>query len=189
MKFLNPIQNFINNRDTRTFYIYVMGYAGGCLALCILIIIYYYSSVRDLEKKIKNIGESREEVRDIFEKYAIVKQQQALVEDILAKDPNFKIVGYFKKLLEDIHLTNKMIDESVTTTDLEENYRKSELTIKFEGMSMKDLTILLEKIEQNSRVATNRLDIVSSKKNNKTIDVTLTISTLLPKIESSSSKE
>jgi len=189
MKFLEPIKNFINKIDIRTFYIYMIGYAASCVVLCILIIIYYYSSMNGLQKKIKSLEGYREDVREIFDRYAIVKQQQAIVEEILAKDPNFKIAGYFKKLLEDLNITDKKVSEEISTTDLEENYRKSELTTKFEGMTMQDLTILLEKLEQNPRVATNRLDIVTSKKRPKTIDVTLTISTLLPKIETTSAKE
>ena len=49
---------------------------------------------------------------------------------------------------------------------------------------MKEFTELLQEIEQNSRIATNRLEITKSKKKPKTIEVSLTISTLLPKIES-----
>lgn len=58
--------------------------------------------------------------------------------------------------------------------------KKNELTAKFENMSMQDLTHLLEELEKNPRIATERLEIT---KKQKTIDVGLTISTLLPKTE------
>jgi len=51
---------------------------------------------------------------------------------------------------------------------------------------MHELTRLLEEIEQNPRVATERLEITKSIKKPKTIEVNLTISTLLPKIEGTS---
>ena len=50
-------------------------------------------------------------------------------------------------------------------------------------MTMQELTKLLEEIEQNPRIATERLEITNSKKKPKTIEVALTISTLLPKVE------
>jgi hypothetical protein len=186
MKFLEPISTFINKTDSKKFYTYMIIYGAVCLILCVLIIIYYYSSIGALQKKMKNINASREEVLSILEKHQLIKQQQSIVEEILAKDPNFKIAGTFEKLLQELNLTDKKVAETINTTDLEENYRKSELTANFEGMTMQELTTLLEKIEQNPRIATNRLDIVKSKKKPKTIDVVLSISTLLPKIETTS---
>lgn len=161
-------------------------YGAICTVLCVLIIFYYYSSISSLQKKIKNINASREEVLAILEKHQLIKQQQAIVEEILSKDPNFKIAGTFEKLLQELNLTDKKVADTINTIDLEENYRRSELTTNFEGMTMQELTMLLEKIEQNPRIATNRLEITKSKKKPKSIDVVLSISTLLPKIEAAS---
>jgi hypothetical protein len=184
MTFLEPIKNFINKTDSKTFFYYIIGYLAGCALLFSLIIFYYYSSINGLQKKIKNINSSREEVLTILEKYSLVQQQRLMVEETLAKDTDFKIAGYFLKLLTKLNLKEKEVAEETTTTDLEENYRKSELNAKFEDMTMKELTELLQDIEQNSRIATNRLEIIKSKKKPKSIEVNLTISTLLPKIES-----
>lgn len=183
MKFLEPVQAFINKIDLKTFYTYLIGYGAACTVLCIVGIIYYYTSISALQKKIKNIDSYREDVHEILEKYAMIKQQQTVVEETLAKDPNFKIAETFVKFLAELHLTDKEYGREISITDLEENYRKIELSSKFEGMTMQELTLLLEKIEQNARIATNRLEINKSKKNPKAIDVGLTISTLLPKIE------
>lgn len=184
MTFLEPIKSFINKTDSKKFSYYMIGYAAGCVLLCILIIFYYYRSVGALQRKIRNINSSREEVLTILEKASDVQQQRSKVEETLAKDMDFKIGGYFKNLLVKLHLKDKEVAEETSTADLEENYRKSELSAKFEDMSMKELTELLQEIEQNSRVATNRLEITQSKKKPRTIEVSLTISTLLPKIES-----
>jgi hypothetical protein len=185
MKFLEPIKTFFAKLDTKQFYIYVSIYGGGCLAVCILIIVYYYTSINSLQKNIKRTKGYRGEVHAIFEKYALIKQQQTIVEEMLARDPNFKIAETFGKFLTELHLTEKEDPRrEINTTDLEENYRKIELSAKFENMTMQELTLLLEKIEQNPRIATNRLEITRSK--NQTIAVNLTISTLLPKIEGTS---
>ena len=186
MMFLEPVKTFISKTDSKTFFYYIIGYLAGCALLFTLIIFYYYSSLGTLQKKIKSINASREEVLAILEKYSLVQQQRLMVEETLAKDTDFKIAGYFLKLLTKLNIKDKEVAEETTTTDLEENYRKSELNAKFEDMTMKELTELLQEIEQNSRVATNRIDITKSKKKPKTIEVSLTISTLLPKIENTS---
>jgi hypothetical protein len=184
MKFLDPVNTFINKLDQKTFYIYMIAYSVGCLILCALMVFYYYSAIGLLEKKIKNINAYREEVQEIFEKYAVVKQQQTIVEEMLAKDPNFKIAETFGKFLSELNLAEKEDPRrEINTTDLEENYRRIELSSKFNDMTMQELTLLLEKLEQNPRIATNRLEITKSTKKPKTIEVSLTISTLLPKTE------
>src|SRR6266446_1866450 len=183
MTFLEPIKSFINKTDSKTFFYYTIGYTAACTLLCILIIFYYYRSVGTLQRKIKNINAAREEVLVILEKASSVQQQRLMVEETLAKDTDFKIGGYFKNLLTKLNLKDKEVAEETSTSDLEENYRKSELNAKFEDMTMKELTELLQEIEQNSRIATERLEVTKSKKQPKTIEVSLTISTLLPKIE------
>ncbi len=184
MMILDSIKAFINKTDLKTFYYYIMGYGGVCCALFAGMVIFYYSSIGSLKKSIANVNDSREEVLAIFEEYAKIKQQQAAVEEILAKDPNFKIQGEFKILLEKLRLKDKEAPEEVINTiDLEDNYRKNELSANFDGMTMQELTKLLEEIEQNPRIATERLSISASKKKPHTIEVALTISTLLPKVE------
>ena len=186
MMLLEPIKVFINKTDSKTFFYYIIGYLAGCTLLFALFIFYYYSSIGTLQKKIKNINGAREEALMILEKAALVQQQRLMVEETLAKDTDFKIGGYFKNLLVKLNLKDKEVAEETSTTDLEENYRKSELNAKFEDMTMKELTELLQEIEQNSRIATNRIEITKSKKKPKTIEVNLSISTLLPKIENTS---
>ena len=183
MTFLEPVKSFLNKMDTKTFLYAIGGYLGACALLFAIMIFYYYSSLGSLQRKIKNLNSTREEALVILENAELVKQQRLMVEETLAKDPDFKIGGYFKNLLIKLHLKDKEITEETATSDLEENYRKSELNAKFEDMTMKELTELLQEIEQNSRIATERLEITKSKKQPKTIEVNLTISTLLPKIE------
>lgn len=185
MMLLESIKSFINKTDSKTFSYYVIGYIAGCTLLFILIVFYYYSSINSLQKKIKNLNTTREEeVLTILETASLVKQQRLMVEETLLKDTDFKIAGYFKNLLIQLNIKDKEVAEETSTTDLEENYRKSELNAKFEDMTMQELTKLLQEIEQNSRIATDRIEITKSKKKPKTIEVSLAISTLLPKIES-----
>ena len=184
MMILDQVRKIIDGFETRTFYYIIIGYLSACFVLSALLVFSYYHSTGKLYKRIKTLNTTREEeVRTILESAALVKQQQTAVEEILAQDPDFKIAGYFKDLLIKLNLKEKEVAEEATTTDQEDNYRKSELNAKFEDMSMKELTELLQELEQKSRIATQRLEITKSKKKPKTIEVNLSISTLLPKIE------
>lgn len=186
MILLDQIRSFFDSLETKSFYHYIIGYVTGCVLIFALIIFYFYSSTHSLQRKIKNINSSREdEVRVILETAAHVKQQQIMIEEILSKDVDFKIAGYFEDLLNKLGIKDKKVTSEAATTDREDNYRKSELSAKFEDMTMKNLTELLQELEQKPRIATERLEITKSKKKPKTIEVNLTISTLLPKVEAS----
>jgi hypothetical protein len=186
MILLDQIKNYFDSLEVKTFYNYMLGYLIACVLLFGVSIFYFYSSTSSLQRKIKNINSTREdEVRVILETAAHVKQQQTIVEEILSKDIDFKIVGYFEDLLNKLGIKDKKVSSEATTTDREDNYRKSELSAKFEDMTMKDLTELLQELEQKPRIATERLEITKKKPNQKTIEVNLTISTLLPKAEAS----
>ena len=131
MMLLEPIKAFLNKTDSKTFFYYSVGYLATCTLIFILIIFYYYSAIGTLQKKIKRINTDREEeVLVILETAALVQQQRSMVEETLAKDTDFKIGGYFKNLLLKLNLKDKEVAEETSTTDLEENYRKSELHAK-----------------------------------------------------------
>lgn len=184
MKLLDTLNIFFSRLDKKRFYTYIIIYSVICALAIAIMIYYYYSSTRELQKKIRGLNDSREEVLEILEKAVLIKQQQTIVEEMLAKDPNFKIQGTFERILANRNLLNKRPNPGeVSVTDLEDNYRRNELSVKLDDMTMQELTQLLEDIEKNPRIATEKLDISRSKNNPKTIEVSLTISTLLPKVE------
>jgi hypothetical protein len=187
MVLLDNIKTFINNIEIKTFYHYILGYIIACVLLSGATVFYYYRTTNALYKKIKSIKDSREEVLVILEKAGRVQQEQIRMDDILSKDIDFTIGGYFIKLLDELDLKNKEIKTGeVNSTVLENNYRKTELSTHFEDMTMQELTILLQALEKNPRIATDLLEITKSKKKPKTIEVNLSISTLLPKLETTS---
>lgn len=184
MKLLDTLNTFFSKLDKKRFYTYITIYSVICGLAIAIMIYYYYSSTGELQKRIRGLNDSREEVLEILEKAVLIKQQQTIVEEMLAKDPNFKIQGTFERILSNRNLLNKRQSPGeVSVTDLEDNYRRNELSVKLDDMTMQELTQLLEDIEKNPRIATEKLDISRSKKNPKTIEVSLTISTLLPKVE------
>jgi hypothetical protein len=185
MVFIEKIRAFFDRIESKTFYYYMVGYLFICLILCGLLIFYYYKNANQFLRQIKRLNVTREDtIKNILESAESIQQQRSAVEAILSQNPDFKIAGYFKDLLTKLNLRNKEIQEAetTTTTEREDNYRETELNAKFEDMNMKELTELLQAIDQNPRISTKRLEITKARKNPKAIDVQITITTLLPKI-------
>ncbi len=184
MEFIEKIRIFIERIETKDFYKYTGIFLGISIILAGLIVFRFYRQINYLTKRIDDINEAREEqVRIIRQDALQVQQQQAEVDAILAEEEDFKIGGYFKNLLTKLNLTEKQVAEETATIEREDDYRESELNAKFEDMNMKQLTELLQEIEQNKRISTKKLDITKSTKKPDTIEVTITIGTLLPKTE------
>ncbi len=182
MKILTSIQIYLNSIEEKRFYQYMIGLVLIILLLVAGIIFQYYRRVRSLKREINRINEERSEIRTLLAKARIVKKEQKEIDAILAKDENFKIAGYFEDIIGKLGLANKKAsDAQVTTSSQEGKYQESVLQAKFSGMTMKDVTELLQEIELNKRVFTKELDIVVSPKKPGTVDATLTIATLEPK--------
>ena len=185
MVIFDKIRTYFESLEAKTFYYYIAGYLSLCFVLFGVLIFYYYKNANQLQRTIKRLNTARkDDVRTILEAAESIEQQRAAVESVLSQNPDFKIAGYFKDLLTKLNLKNKEIQEAetTTTTEREDHYRETELNSKFENMTMKELTELLQAIEQNPRISTRRLDITKTRRDSKTIEVLITITTLLPKV-------
>lgn len=191
MEIIDKIYTYISNLDEKRFYQYLIGFLCAVGLLMLLIMFQYYRSVSSLKSEIAQINAAREQARTILDKGQIVKKEQREIDAIIAKDENFKIGQYFEDLLAKLGLSNKVDKDSleVTSPEREGKYRESVLTAKFSGMTMKELTELLQELEFNRRVFTKGLEITASQKPPNSIDVTLTIATLEPKPKDSTEIE
>lgn len=178
---INKIQAYINSLDVHRFRQYVGGLFIVIIVLMVAIAFQYYRTVNRLKSEIATINDTRQEVRTILEKARLVKKEQKEIDAIIAKEENFKIVGYFEDLLNRLGLAQKKLSQEINTAVKEGNYQESILQAKFTNMTMKDITELLQEIESNKRVFTKELDIIVSRKRPGTLDMTLTIATLEPK--------
>lgn len=185
MAIIEQIRLFFDSMETTIFYRYTAIFFGICITLSCVIVFYYYSNVNSLFKEIKkNNVERSQNVITILEQAAQLNLQREAVNETVSKDPNFKIEGYFKEILASLNLIEKNKSPFTTTTNERENkYREVELNAEFENMNMKEVAELLQALEKNPRIATKRLEITSSKKKMKTVEVLITITTLLPKTE------
>jgi hypothetical protein len=108
-----------------------------------------------------------------------VHNQRTAVDQMLAQEPDFKIGGYVALLLQKLKLTDKKRIEETLQTDVQENYRETEIMLKLTDMNMQQLVELLYAIEQKHRIYIKRLEIERSKKQPSSIDVQLAIATLI----------
>ncbi len=181
MEIIDKIYSYISNLEEKRFYQYSAGILGFITLLMFAFMFQYYRSVRFLKSEIVRINESREKVQTILDKGQIVKREQREIDAILAKDKNFKIAGYFEDLLAKLGLSDKKASLEVTTPAGEGKYQETILTGKFTGMTMKELTQLLQELELNKRVFIKELEITASQKIPNTIEATLVVATLEPK--------
>jgi len=185
MKFFNTINQFIAGLDEKSFYKYLLATLAALLIICAGFIYYYYSSISYWKKQINEINFARDDVKRIIDRDEEVLKQREEVNKMLQEMPDFKIEGYFNDLIAKLGLTqNKVTSPNIAYGEGgDKEYREVLLTTQFDNLNMKQLTELLNEIEQNSRIYTKELEITKSKKTPNTIDVSLTIATLQRKPE------
>jgi len=185
MELFNKIKNFIAHLEQKEFYKYSGILLGVLLALVMAILYYNYSRVNFWKKQINKINDEREEIRTILEKDQQVLSQRAEVNTMLTEIPDFKIDGYFTTLVGKLGFIGAQKPTTeVRSSDREDpEYQEVLLTARFDTMNMKQLSELLDEIEQNGRIYTKDLEIIKSKKTPDAIMVNLTIATLQRKPE------
>lgn len=182
MPLLEKIRTFLESLDEKTWNRY-MGIVFACLlTLMLLIIFWYYRAAGNVKRAINGINDEREQVHEILTRAQRVAKQRQEITTLLDEDPDFKIKGYLQEVMGRIGIAHNITTENDTQIDHEgDDYRESRVTYQFTATTMKELTELLEDIEQNKRLFTKELEITKSKKVPKTIDVTLTVATMQPK--------
>lgn len=179
MVFLDNIRAFIANLDQKTWYTYVAIAMGIYLVLIAGVLYYYYSSISTLQEQINNVNDERKQAQQILTEAKRVQKQRAEVNAIIEEDPNFKIKGYLLEVMAGIGITPSLsTDQKISRED---NFVENIATYQFTGITMKQLTELLDEIEQNKRLYTKDLEIIRSKKIPNTIDVGITVATMIPK--------
>lgn len=182
MDFIQKIHNYLDAIDKKYFYRYLIVLLVILVLSTAVSIYYFYSSVDAFQKMIDEVNDVRtSKVASILSRIEHVKKQRSEVNEILAQDEAFKIGGYFNDILGLLNIASNKKEETTTQIVLDDDYRESMLSAKFVGLTMKQLTELLNIIEQNRRVYTKALEIQKAIKPPKTIDVLLTIATLQPR--------
>lgn len=179
MKILQPILTFFESLDQKKFYQYIGIFLGVTILASGFLVYRYYSRVRVLTNEINNLNETRaEEILPILKQAEKVRQERTAVNKMLEEDSGFKIGYYFKQLIAELNLASKLVKDVTSLVRRDDEYSESILQAEFISMTMKEVSELLYKIEQTTRVYPKNLEIVRSKKVDQTVDVNLTIATL-----------
>ncbi len=181
MEVIEKIFRFIDNLDSRQFYIYLASSLAILLLLASGIIWRYYSSIHAIQDRIETINEQRERAKRLLSQYENIKKHRTEVDALLAKNPDFKIGGYFGSVLATLGLTDKKTTADEYSRIDHNKYTEIIFKAKLTDMNMKQLCELLYTLDSNKRIYTKELEITKSKQTRKAIDVTLTIATLEPK--------
>lgn len=182
MNILKSLQAHISKLDLKTFYIYCGAAAGATLLIIILMIFRFYSAVDTIKKEIDTVNEQREEIQKVLEQHLRVQKQRRAVDEMLKKDEDFKIGGYFRELIAGLGLENKKSVEQAPQQNqtADDKYIEISLSAEFSGMDMKEVCEILNKIDEKERIYTKELNIARSKKIPQKLDVGLVIATLQP---------
>ncbi len=183
MNIIDKFGDFVEQLNTKDFYKYIGSTIAVILLIFIFIIYRFFGSINHYKKELRIINTQREEMQELLEKAKRIKEQKQAINTMLEADPDFRIGGYFRKVLEQLNLTNKAEKSNDVTTQerTEQGYNESILSVKLIDMNMKELTELLDVLEQNKRIYSKELDIQRSKKAPGTLEVQLTIATLQPR--------
>ncbi|MEX0671784.1 MAG: hypothetical protein WD068_00340 [Candidatus Babeliales bacterium] len=183
MDVLVKVREFITNLDEQKFYIYT-GIFIGVITLLFSIIIYRtFSTIDELKYRIESINEYRQEAQQIMARFADVKRQRAKVNEILTQDRRFKITNYFDTLIDNLGMRQNLPNEpKVVEQDLDKQYKEVYITPALKHVNMRQFSQLLQDIEESERVYVKKIDIAKAQTRPPSIDVTITIATLQPRI-------
>ena len=182
MEFLKKIITYIQQLSQKNFYTYGGIYIGGIAVLSLLLIIRYYSSAQYWVEKSNDINGQRDRVQQLLSDAQQVQKQKAEVNKMIEQDEDFNILAYLQVTITQRGLANNLlIIHPVGRTDREDNYIQEEVKAQLSDLNMKQLAELLQDIEQNKRIYSKELEIVKSKKRPNTIEISITIATLIKK--------
>lgn len=182
MELVNKLRLALEGLDRKDFYKHLIIVFVLMAALMGFMVYWHVSSMSDLRVRIDSVNETREKtVRSLLKRMAQVQQQRGRVKDILAKEPNFKIAGYFNEVLMQQGLIDFRTEENVSEVDMGNDNTEISLRARFSAITMKQLCELLDVIEKKERIYAKNLEITKSVKMPESIDVNLTVATLQPK--------
>lgn len=181
LQMLLSIRSWFESLDQKTFRNYALGAGGGLLVLSIGIMYYNYRSVSTLIQALDDVNSERKKVKTILIDAKQVQKKQETVRKMLDENLSFKINQYLTQVLETLHLSNKSEPLTSGTRDIDDKHRETSVTVILNGMSMKEVTQLLQELEKKEKIYIKELSIERDKKRAETVKVIISIGTLEPK--------
>lgn len=186
MRIITTVKNFLLALTKRDFFLIVASIVGFTVLVSGFIIYRYYDKINFFNQQLRRLNNERAEAQELLGKDLQIKQQQAVVEEVLKKNKTFYLLQYFDTVTSKLRLDQYVKDKRVTTNELEnvraQGYTEIKLDVSIININMQQLAQLLYEIEQNELVSTRRLEITKANKL-PAVDVEMTIATLQPKAE------
>jgi hypothetical protein len=184
MKVINKLRDALDGLESKDFYKYLIIIVAIISSVLGGMMYWHYSTMSDLRTRLNDINDIREkQVRSMIKRMNIVKQQRGRVKNILAKEQDFKIAGYFNDILAQQGLLDQLTESSTSEVEMSNDNIEISLRARFSAITMKQLCELLDAIEKKERIYAKNLEILKSVKTPETIDVNMTIATLQPKMK------
>lgn len=183
MAVFERMYDYIQSLDQRQWHRFLALVLALVLVLSSSIIYFYYRRINAQKQALFVLNDERETVKRILSRARAVQKQRAAVNAMLKEDPDFKLGAFIRDLLAKLGLNDKQyfVAERYSSSERDDNFRESVRTLELSGLNMKQLTQLLEAIEQKERVYVKELDITKPKPNVRAINVVITVGTLQPK--------
>lgn len=183
MQVLDTINTYFEYLNYKQFQRIVIIFFSTFFFISFIILYVNIRTHKKLTTRIRTINRKRTEVRELLERYELVKRQKSEVDSFLEKDKDFKIAAFFDNVLQHLNLLGKKTrDPETSAENLENGYREIKLFATFSDMNMKQLIDLLDALEQNERIYTKELELYKPEQA-QTINVNILIATLEPRLE------
>lgn len=178
MKFIEPVAQFIDSLEDRTFYIYAGVFLGLIFALATALLIWRSFALSSAHERLDSINEERQKVAKILTINAQLKHEEKHLNEILDKDPNFVLRTYFIDLLSKDFGIKPDKDVTIIPGTPTSHYDERVVRAELSNLDMEKLTKILQALDHNERITVKDLDI---KGQGSTINVIITIATLVKK--------
>jgi len=177
MNFFDRLKEFALPLETSEFYRNLGIFLGSLVLITGGIMYYHHSATSELRSSLQRIHKTQQEAKQILERLKAVKKRQEEVDTVLEEDKNFKLKSFYDETIQRLNLSSYKVKEAEVSEDvLQKTYTEIKISTQLRGVSTKQLCELLQALEQKTRVYTKELTIL---KKNDSLDVTLTIATLL----------
>lgn len=180
MMIFDSFRDFIRSLDRREFVLYSSLYVGFFLVLVLGFIVRHVYLVQEAQQKIKQLNNARRDVQKILTKFTQVDKQRKKI-DLLLKDKSFYIQKYFQGIAQKSNI-HQHATEKVSKQKVEEGYLEESLSITLTQVTTKQLSELLQDIEDEQRIYIKFVEITKTG-NTRKINVAMTIATLIPQNE------
>ncbi len=173
MEFLHTIVLYIQNLTKKEVRYYTLGILGGLCGILAMMLLYINSTNQDLITRIKQLYVLSGKVERIIEENNKMIADEQHFKDLLDKDKNFTIQGFFEQFCREQTITTERWD--VHETSVNENFDERILSATIKDLTTQRLVQILDALDKKEIIYIKELSIHND--NSGKISCTLSIAT------------